>query len=481
MNQKKIVQIILAVSLIILGIWVSMTSVSLRTEYQVVLIISAVVVISIAFIKRSLPFDYKFLVAVLWGYALGGKGFAYLSPFKPVYIGEVALIICTIGLLYRFTRGIKIIPTKLHLVILLWMILVGIYLLDSLPQYGVLAIRDSAMAYYGVFFFFAFAIFLNEESSEAFEKSLKIAVVLGCISSVLFLTIWLPLVERAPALQLFFLPHVDAFIPLIVAGTVFCFLKGIDSRSVVLLSLGIACLFLLLLNKTAGLFSLVVVLGSIIVFAKRFDILFMSIFGVILASSIIAIFIAAGNSQMEELIFESDSVQTISDIGQASGRFNSNTSDWRISWWSIIAEDTWELNPIYGVGMGGDITSHFLESVMRIDLQSLEAQNYARYPHNILFTVLGRMGFLGLALFIIPFGCIVIFTLRFISTNLRTPDDIDRHLIASVIVLSGITNGLVQSTYEVPHGAIMHWTCLGYLASCSYKLCLNRSRLRQPV
>lgn len=478
MNQNKIAQAILAVSLIVLGIWASVTTVSLDIEYQVVLIISAVIVTSITFIKRSLPFDYKFLVAVLWGYALGGKGFAYISPVEPIYIGEVALIICTFGLLYRFTRGIKIIPTKLHLVILLWMILVGIYLLDSLPKYGILAIRDSAMAYYGVFFFFSFAMFQNEKCSKAFEKSLKIAVVLGCISSVLFLTIWLPLAERVPALQMFFLPHVDAFIPLIVAGTVFCFLKGMSSKSILLLSLGIACLFLLLLNKTAGVFSFVIVLGAITVFAKRFDIAFMSVIGIILASLTIALFIAAGNSQVEKLVFESDSIQTISDIGGASGRHNSNTSDWRLSWWTIIAEDTWETNPVLGVGIGGDITSHFLQSVMRIDLQSQEAQNYARYPHNILFTVLGRMGFLGLALFLIPFFSIIVFVLRFISLNLKNPDDIDRYLIASVIVLSGITNGMVQSTYEVPHGAIMHWTCLGYLASCSYSLRMKTSRLR---
>ncbi len=144
-------------------------------------------------------------------------------------------------------------------------------------------------------------------------------------------------------------------------------------------------------------------------------------------------------------------------------------TDWRISWWTVIWEDTIEKNPYTGVGMGGDVTSTFLQDVMRIDLNSYEGVNYARYPHNILFTVLGRMGFVGLALFLITFTSIALFTLRFMSRHLRTIEDMDQHLIPTVVVLAGITNSLVQSTYEVPHGAITHWICLGYLASVAYR------------
>ncbi|MFN9026518.1 MAG: hypothetical protein ACK5VX_10055, partial [Akkermansiaceae bacterium] len=110
------------------------------------------------------------------------------------------------------------------------------------------------------------------------------------------------------------------------------------------------------------------------------------------------------------------------------------------------------------------ISSHFLQSYMRIDLNSEEAIKYARYPHNIVFTVFGRMGFVGLSIFVALL--ITVIKLLILVTRIQSRDTSPggkTALLALLIVIAGIANSLVQSTYEVPYGAITHWFVLGYL------------------
>ena len=45
---------------------------------------------------RSIALDAKLLFIIILGYALGGKGFAYVSPFEPIYIGEISLSLYTV-------------------------------------------------------------------------------------------------------------------------------------------------------------------------------------------------------------------------------------------------------------------------------------------------------------------------------------------------------------------------------------------------
>jgi len=98
-----------------------------------------------------------------------------------------------------------------------------------------------------------------------------------------------------------------------------------------------------------------------------------------------------------------------------------------------------------------------------------DAATYARYPHCIIFNVFGRMGFVGLAVFLIMFIALLRFCILFTRKQLsyRIIDSGD--LIALSIFFSGIMDSLVQATYEVPHGAITNWVCLGYLAAGYYR------------
>lgn len=467
--QNKIIQILIAVVGLFLALWLVMSSVTLPEYYQVSLLISSLVIGAILLIRRDLPFDFKVLGILLAGYAFAGKGFAYITPFEPVYIGEITMIICMLGLILRWTQGADFLPTHLHWLLLGWMVTVGLYLAYSFDDYRMMAIRDSAMGYYAAFFFTSFAIFRNPKASEAFSVLMKVCVGFGILSSIVLTLVWEKLAEASPLVARFFMPHADAFIPLIVAGTVYGLMQGMIRRSLPLLAVGAVALFLLMINKTAGIFSFVVVLSVLIVFARRMELLFTSLIGLTFGAVVIAIMLAAGSSFMEEKIYESDQLQTLRDMGETTGKSNANTTEWRVSWWTIIVEDTLEENPFTGVGMGGDISGHFMESILGISQSSLTTENFARYPHNIIFTVIGRMGFLGLGIFLIPFVAMILFGIRFCSQNLKTPEEQRHYLIPLVIFFAGLSNSLVQSTYEVPYGAIMHWSCLGYLAAYRYR------------
>ena len=131
----------------------------------------------------------------------------------------------------------------------------------------------------------------------------------------------------------------------------------------------------------------------------------------------------------------------------------------------MVAEQTFEEAPFYGLGMGADISSDFhavFDNLTHVDIDA----NLARYPHNVLFTVLGRMGIIGLAIFI-PL-CIIIARELFLGfrTIRRKGRDIDPGLgFAWAFVLAGFTNAFFQSTFEAPYSAVMFWTLLAVLVA----------------
>ena len=464
--QTKLIQILIIIVGLFVAFWVITSSVVLPENLQVSTLVSIILIGLIAVIFRKQPFDYKLLSLLLLGYAFAGKGFAYITPMEPIYIGEIVLIFCTLGYLLRLIKGAKLFPDPLHWLILIWMAVVGIYLIDGFQKFGKLAIRDSAIGYYGIFFFASYAIFRNGKLNRAFGKVLIACILLSYMGCFIVITgIYDKVFTHSVIVHKYFEPHADAYLPLVAAGTIFGLMEGITRKSILFLFIGAIGFILLAGSKTAGIFALIVLIGFLVVFVRRVDLLVTSAIAVTITAVTFGILLASGSTAIEKKIMESDQIRTISDVGNSSGRANDSTSDWRISWWSIIAEDTMKENPLYGCGLGGDISGHFLESVMRMDIKSINAQSYARYPHCVIMTVFGRLGLVGLSFFIILLFGFARFLILYARRYLRETHIDSTGLIAFSIFLAGVANAMVQSTYEVPHGAIMNWVCLGYLVA----------------
>src|SRR6476660_2791769 len=91
------------------------------------------------------------LAIVLLGYALMGKGFAYLG-FPPLYVGEIALLSGIIVFLRTgaFVGALATLPALLLVALMAWV------LARTLPYFGLYkfdSLRDSVVVVYGCFAF----------------------------------------------------------------------------------------------------------------------------------------------------------------------------------------------------------------------------------------------------------------------------------------------------------------------------------------
>ncbi|MCE2960094.1 MAG: O-antigen ligase family protein [Akkermansiaceae bacterium] len=462
--NKKFIELLVVCILIFAGIWMATSFVSLQEQLQIFGLIAIIALAIITIAYRKVPLDCKIICALILGYAFAGKGFAYITPVEPFYIGEIAWCVGMLGLFYRFTKGVPLFPNKTNVVIFLWMVTVGLFLLSTFKTFGTLAIRDSAIGYYAMFAFYGYAIFRNNDLNRFFAIILKVCIIAAVVSMVtLHSGIYEKFILSSAFLAFYFSPHPDALLPLVCAGAMYGLLEGIRLRSAWRLFIGILLALLVMSSKTAGVFCLFIIVIYFIVIGRRIDLILTSAISAAVAAICLGIIISFSTVSINKVISENEHIQTFA-IGNTGSVTAATNTNWRIAWWKIIFEDTINENPMFGIGLGGDISSHFLQSYMRIDLNSEEAIKYARYPHNIVFTVFGRMGFVGLSIFVALL--ITVIKLLILVTRIQSRDTSPggkTALLALLIVIAGIANSLVQSTYEVPYGAITHWFVLGYL------------------
>ena len=380
-----------------------------------------------------------------------------MSPFEPVYIGEISLSLCMLGLLAR-PRQLRLFETSIHRWIWVYVLYAGLHLIVDYTEYRLLALRDSSMAYYSLFFIVSYSLFQNEKITNAFERVIKMAMIFAAIS-VAFATLYFEF--RFPG----FSPHIDAYMPLCAGLVLYLLVIGIEQVKVHYIIF--ACLILVGLasSKTAALIALLaVVLCAILVGGLR-KLIMPSLGFAALGLVAIATIAFIDTDLAIELLLGGE---TGAAFGLDGGEFVgfSGTSEWRLLWWTTVCVDTMREAPFWGQGFGADITGPFLEAWLGPAYS--DPTGYARYPHNVMITNFGRLGFIGLAIFSMLYVSMGIFVLKFCRKYFSSPERRDADIICFSIVVAGMVNGVLQSTYEVPYAAITHWVCLGYMAARFY-------------
>ena len=104
---------------------------------------------------------------------------------------------------------------------------------------------------------------------------------------------------------------------------------------------------------------------------------------------------SAPYSAYEHAVSIFDPEGTGSYINAESGDPGGNNR-FRGIWWTDVINETLATNPVFGLGFGSDLAARFLADY---DLLSDETFS-ARSPHSMIVTTFGRMGFLGLAIWI---------------------------------------------------------------------------------
>ena len=91
MQINKIVQIVVLAVLLLLAMVVMSTLLEVRDATRNIILGAGFFVSLLSVLWRKVTIDGTLNFNVIMGYDLGGKGFAYVSPVEPIYIGEICL------------------------------------------------------------------------------------------------------------------------------------------------------------------------------------------------------------------------------------------------------------------------------------------------------------------------------------------------------------------------------------------------------
>ena len=444
------------------AMWATTELMVMHGYFRTVILAAAGLFGTLALLFPKVSYDVKVMGLLCMGYALGGKGFAYLSPIQPIFIGEICLAIVCFGLLIRMISRLSIlVATPMHLLLIAYLVFGGVHLFFDFQRFGLTAIRDSAMVYYSLFFFGSFTALGLTRNRSVFEKFLLALPFLGLFGHLAGpIGLTSALHQLSPYFYMLFVPHTDILIPTTTAAAVALAVWGWEKKNPLFLMLSPLPVILLMTGKSAAILALGMTMMLVIVAGKKLSLLVMGGIGVFFGVLLLTVYSLGALDSFKDQLEDSDHLETMEYALGLSDDVH-NTTDWRLVWWQTIARKTFDENPFFGAGFGSDITSGF--RVEYYGKAPSDTEGHARYPHNVLFTVIGRMGYVGLAVFVPLFLAILIyctlFTKRFVATNKASMAD----LVAVCVVFAGAWNGLVQMTYESPYGAIVHWICLGYL------------------
>jgi O-antigen ligase len=123
----------------------------------------------------------------------------------------------------------------------------------------------------------------------------------------------------------------------------------------------------------------------------------------------------------------------------------------RLVWWRDVINQTLTEGPIFGLGFGADLSTQFLADYDLLGDESFAA----RSPHSMIVTVFGRMGALGLALWLLVSAALA----RMIWRLVRKGDADGRGLACVVCVVW--VSACFGVVLEGPMGAVIFWVAVG--------------------
>jgi hypothetical protein len=349
--------------------------------------------------RLSLHDRYALLVCiVLAGYALMGKGFAYIG-YPPLLIGEVTLALGLV-VIYRSGAGVAMLATLPSLLLLTMLCLVTAKVTLALGPYGVDAIRDGVVILYGLYAFAVIALLLEKPdrlewilqrySGFAWVYGLSGAAVVYITSEAQrLMPIW-PL----SGVSIVYVRLGEAAVHL--SGAAIFVLLGMRKVSPLWIFVMIGSIALISPSRGAMLscvlpIGLAAVLGGQV---KRFGpVLFVG--GILFFAAYVAsidIPLPGGRSiGPEQMINNLESIMGSSEAANLDG-----TKEWRLRWWNAIVDYTFR-GPYFwtgkGFGMGLAEADGFV-----VGLET--GGPIVRSPHNVHLTMLARMGVPGFFLWI---------------------------------------------------------------------------------
>jgi len=426
---------------------------------------------------RTVRFEALTLAFLVFGYIVGNRGFAQLSlkPNSPLYFGELGMVACLFLIATRraLTREPVFPKIRLAWAIAAFLVIGGLRLcLDTATSdktQMMVAIRDSAVVYYALFFFIAYRIAQNTSARKFIERTMLAAFVL--LIPVAAIQIWDPdiltkLTFRAYPIIFY---KGDLLATFLGIGAFYLFLTPSNGVTKLFLrSCSVASLGLMLFAMSRAALSGFICAAGLLIVAKRPRFIVYQL-GVAVVALLAIAFLELSNIHFESDFFRnlSDKVSSIVDIS-STGHYRSRAGDvsaanneFRTVWWTTVFNETMQKGPWFGLGFGYDLTSSFMIAYYPTGGEDTAT---TRSPHSIIFTILGRMGIIGLISFLV----VLFFITRLAFAAARSvarKERSEQTLIPWCAVISLLIAAMFGVVLEGPMGGILFWVFLGLAVS----------------
>lgn len=344
------------------------------------------------------------LLVVLAGYAFFDRAFAYIHiPGTPLFISEIVIAFGVFALLGSRT-GLSAAwresaPFRILAAYMAWG---GILLILGLPTWGLDAVRDSALWYYGIVAVFVVSLLLTDPN--------RIGSWLRLFGRATpWMLAWFPVAVVLDAAFIDSFPSVpDSEISIVshrtgniavMAGMALAFLWLIDSdeelfdrrQRAVLTGLGTVVILFAGLRNRGGFVAAAVALFVAFLFMRRSR---SNLTAIMVGVAVVLLSIGLVADVRMELFGEREvSVQQFVDNlvsvvdRSAGGARQQSTTEWRLEIWGRVLDDVTALHPVTGFGPGPDLGD-------RYEITG-DGELPLRNPHNSHVGVLARMGFVG--------------------------------------------------------------------------------------
>ncbi len=419
----------------------------------------------------ALSFDAWILLVVCTLYIISGKGFAYWNVGGLIFPGEVVLALCGIAYLGRVANGTHaLLPPTIIVIPLCGMLFLGFVriAISDWGRFGVLALRDFCVIYYSLIAFVSYQLTVTQP---AFAPALKKTLVVYGFIAVLLESVWSYSPAFNAALQTFrfgqfnfLLPHGDAchgvWFSFILYGA---FYENASSSSRVAIWRFLSAFsftYLIALGRGAGYVGLMVVFAVLIpsgrlgLFIRRTG----PLSALLVVIAYFGFWAVKGEDVIGERVVSEFKSMMILERKQVVTEDDGN-ADWRLQWWGYIYRNVSRDSPIFGWGFGKDISTEFHQWYLRT---SDVGANWGRVrgAHNVIFTILARMGFTGVLLLLWVVAAQVHY-FKLACSFIR-----ERNFPQDIWLLLGFlcfefAVSFLQYAWEAPYSAIPFWIAAG--------------------
>ena len=419
--------------------------------------------------RLALPTSELYLLllcGVLLGYALMGKGFAYLGV-PPLYTGEIAFLA---GVVISLRTGCLVaslasLPALLLIIAMVWV------LLRTLPFVGVHgfdALRDSVVIMYGGFAFFVIALLL--EDGRRIKTVIRYYGIMLASFPVMLVGFWLTKYWGD------YIPRLYGPVPIVevpasavgthLAGAMVFVLIGYRRVSPLWVVVWFATLALVSATNRGATLAVIIPVGFAMLMLGRFRLMLLTAVTAVCILTVLYVvestfggYDEAANS-IERPVSAHQIIENAKSIVMESGQQTDGTKQWRLDWWQIIINDTIH-GPNFWTGRGFGLNLAAADGFLGTIISNGQP---TRSPHNSHMTILARAGVPGVVLWALVlvswFGMLIRATLT--ARARRHREWASLFLFIGCYAAAILINAMFDVVLEGPMQGIWFWCLFGF-------------------